>query len=836
MIITPHDQGITRGRLALFGGGGGCYTFGMTPRRKDLLSVGLLLLLCAAAIPPQAFGPSSLIATRFSDAITQYLPHQLFVRQCVMADGRLPFWNPYECTGTPAFPNPLYPSLSLPSLLLLPLPAPLAMNLGFLVHLVMAGVFTFVFARRAGCSRGGALFSGIIYAMGARGLTHLQAGLYSRMVIFAYIPAIFLFAERCLAKPSFASSALFGISLSLALASGEAQILSCALACVAGYAAVRSRIPPRGMPPLDRPLRSCACLLSGALLSAPLSAFYLLPSARLYPLLSRSCALGAQRFDFMPSFREVAAALASPSLVGEFGPGGTLPWECALFMGVAPLLLIARGALDTGGRRDLAPWGILAGAAVLLSVSELAPLHAALAPVAGQFRNPGRMLYLASFFFAVTAARAFDSAVAGRGRAAAWVPVLAAGVIVYGALLAAAANADCAALARGYARRFGEIFGVSQAATLDMKHLELGASLFARGAARSILFSLLLVPPVCLVCALGGRGRFGARILALALCAAAYLELLHASPSFIEAHPLREIYPPSPLSSAIARERGGGRLLDMTPPPHAAFWTVFPYYRSVRLGIGRVDGYTPVNFTAYARYLDRMSGTPGPLPRWSLGADAIASPGMLSLLGAGIVLSPSPRDEAGLALLGEFADVPAYRQFLGGEVEPRVFLYRNRNRLPRAWLVPGSSAAPGGDEWAALSSLDPFAEALVEKGARVFSGGEPFRTAPIARCAPGLLELRVETVREAYLCTREIWAPGWDAADNGRRREVARVNGIFCGVYLPPGPHDIRLRYTPPGLRAGVLISLGTLLVTICCAISRNEITSGAKRMGGAPR
>ena len=807
-----------------------CYPIPVKPAAKDLLCVGLLLTLVAAVFPLPAFSPSNLLATRFSDVITQYLPHQLFVRHTVFRHHRFPFWNPYECAGTPAFPNPLYPALSFPAVLLLPLPPPLAVNLGFFMHLFMAGALTFACARQAGCSRAASLFAGIIYALGARSLTHIQAGLYSRMIFFAYIPLIFLCAERCLGKPSIRSAAWFAISLSLALLTGELQLLIYALVCSAAYAVLRSWITPSGMTGSISPRRSWACFLSGAILCIPLSAFYLLPSQRLYPLLSRSSALGPGRLDFMPSLREVAASLCSPGLIGEFSPFGTLPWECALFMGLAPIMLIARCALDRESRRDLMPWGLLAAAAVLLSIKELAPLHAALArlaPSLGQFRNPGRMLYLASFFSAVLAARAFDAAVAGRKPAFLWLPILAGGMLVYGLLLARVHGASCGGLARNYAHRFEAFFGAAQLGTLDMRHLELGASLFKLDAIRSLLFSLLLIPPLCLVCALGGRGRIRPGLVAFALSSTAFLDLFRASPAFLEVHPLGEIYPPSPLVAAIRDERGGGRLLDATPPPRAAFWTAFPFYRSTAIGISRVDGYTPVNFTAYARYLDLMSGVPGPLPRWSLGASSVRAPGLLSLLGAGLVLSASPLDLPGLVPIGAFVDVPVYRQFMGGEIEPRLFLFRNRDRLPRAWLVPRVEICPPEREERELTRLDPYAMALVERGALPLSGGEPFRPVPITRYAPGLVEIEVRTDRAAYLCTREIWAPGWTASDTGKPVAVVRTNGIFCGVYLPPGRHEVRVRYLPPGFRIGVAVSLLTcagLALLVCRGGGFNRI------------
>ena len=494
-------------------------------------------------------------------------------------------------------------------------------------------------------------------------------------------------------------------------------------------------------------------------------------------------------------------------------------------MGLAPILLIVRSALDRESRRDLMPWGLLAAAAVLLSIKELAPLHAALvrlAPSLGQFRNPWRMLYLASFFSAVLAARAFDASIAGRKRAFVWLPILAGGMLVYGLLLARVHGVSCGSLARNYAHRFEAFFGAAQLGTLDMQHLELGASLFKRDAIRSLLFSLLLIPPLCLVCVLGERGRIRPGLFAFALSATAFLELFRASPAFIEVHPLGEIYPPSPLVAAIRDERGGGRLLDATPPPHAAFWTAFSFYRSTAIGISRVDGYTPVNFTAYARYLDLLSGVPGPLPRWSLGASSVRAPGLLSLLGAGLVLSASPLDLPGLVPIGEFVDVPVYRQFMGGEIEPRLFLFRNRERLPRAWLVPRAEICPPEREERELTRLDPYAMTLVERGAHPLSEGEPFRPVPITRCAPGLVEIEVRTDRAAYLCTREIWAPGWTASDNGKPVAVVRTNGIFCGVYLPPGNHEVRVSYLPPGLVAGLAVSMLTAVVLgtgICFAL-----------------
>ncbi|MEJ2745545.1 MAG: hypothetical protein P8123_07680 [bacterium] len=92
----------------------------MKIRRSDIASLGILLVLQMLLFPPAAFNPSNLLASKYSDVITQHLPHQLFIRQTLLRHKRFPIWNPYEFAGTPAFPNPLYLTLAFPHMLLLP--------------------------------------------------------------------------------------------------------------------------------------------------------------------------------------------------------------------------------------------------------------------------------------------------------------------------------------------------------------------------------------------------------------------------------------------------------------------------------------------------------------------------------------------------------------------------------------------------------------------------------------------------------------------------------------------------------------------------------------------
>ena len=72
---------------------------------------------------------------------------------------------------------------------------------------------------------------------------------------------------------------------------------------------------------------------------------------------------------------------------------------------------------------------------------------------------------------------------------------------------------------------------------------------------------------------------------------------------------------------------------------------------------------------------------------------------------------------------------------------------------------------------------------------------------------------------------------GWTAreAASGRALELRRANGPFMALTLPAGVHRVALRYSPPGFRAGVVISALTVLVALGLALAdRRRAVLGA--------
>lgn len=65
---------------------------------------------------------------------------------------------------------------------------------------------------------------------------------------------------------------------------------------------------------------------------------------------------------------------------------------------------------------------------------------------------------------------------------------------------------------------------------------------------------------------------------------------------------------------------------------------------------------------------------------------------------------------------------------------------------------------------------------------------------------------------------------GWTARDERNAvLPVSRANGAFLAVTVPAGEHRVRLRYSPPGSRVGLLVTLGTAIGTLVLAVARRR-------------
>ena len=177
-----------------------------------------------------------------------------------------------------------------------------------------------------------------------------------------------------------------------------------------------------------------------------------------------------------------------------------------------------------------------------------------------------------------------------------------------------------------------------------------------------------------------------------------------------------------------------------------------------------------------------------------------------------------------------------YRQFAAGD--PVYFQPVSRwtspwlDRLGVRWVVAGPEEAPPAPGWRlAYAGADarvferPTALPLVRWAP---PAGPPSPVAAAAgwaqadlavvRREPGRWEIGWRAGEPRLLLVAETWAPGWRALVDGQPRPVEAAAGALLGVRLGPGAGRAELRYHPPGLLAGALISAAALLVLAAVA------------------
>jgi hypothetical protein len=148
--------------------------------------------------------------------------------------------------------------------------------------------------------------------------------------------------------------------------------------------------------------------------------------------------------------------------------------------------------------------------------------------------------------------------------------------------------------------------------------------------------------------------------------------------------------------------------------------------------------------------------------------------------------------------------------------DPQLNVYRNREALPRAFLVHQAIAVPDREAaWDAIQSadFDPARMVVVEGEAAPLGPAIGPERADIVEYGANEIVVEVETTAPGYLVLSEVFYPDWRALDEGgERRQVLRANYAFRAVHVDPGAVRLRIGYFPKSFSIGVAISCATVL------------------------
>lgn len=748
------------------------------------------LLLLPASLLPDLGAAIPGACYYFRDFSMTFYPQRAYFASEVLA-GRWPFWNPYLYEGSAFLPF-YYPV----DLLHVVSSTPAFVSWLLTLHFPLAAAAMYVLARDLGASRGGAFVAGALYACG--GLAVSSLSLFIFLEALAWAPAVaWLLRRAALGGGRQAALAAVATAVSVSTLAVEFAAQAALLGWVLGILA---------QPDL-RGLRRLA-LASG--LAALLAA---LPMALTLGIVGESLrGAGIPPFELLQRSVHpltllqvlVSDAFGPPAQPLQFLAWGRLfadgsPYFTTYYLGPVAVALAVAG-LGALGRRERLLLCLLLLAMLAYAIGRHLPLAPALAPWVRFFRFPAKALLLPYMITALLA----GLGVSRIGRGEGGKPLLAS------ALAVAALGTLCGLGAGLMPERVTDWLGA------DPGVMGLALPLVWRSAVLSVALALL-----CAGLALASRsGRVHPARSAALLGLLALADVARAGVGVNPRAPA-SFYDLLPEIRRELRDLGSFRLFTY---PAGAGPTMNALLAAHSPGIHlRAFHLLRQLETPFANLLDRVPAVEG-IDRHGF----VPNPPALryrqfdpAQLDAEVVHALRNASVARVASL-DFPQHPALRlraQVPTGLPGTTIQVYELEAPWPRDYVACRVYAEP--DRAAAQRrALDTGFDASREVA---------LETQAVAACRGGAVLERSETPGEqryvveldgdGFLVMRDSFTPSWRARVDGRDAAVLRANGRHRAVALPPGRHQVRLRYVPPGLRSGMVLSaLGALLTLVVLA------------------
>lgn len=786
------------------------------PRFETLWATGVYVLVTLALGFPALAG--KFLVTPQSDQYLAGYAYREFAASSLREGHGFPLWNPYLLGGLPYVAamhgDTFYPTFLLRAVL----PVDVGMTWGYMLHVVLAGLFTFLFLRRAlGLGFYGALIGGLAYATGGNVAGLVSPGHDGKMYVAALLPLVLFLVHRGVRDGRAWSWGALAIAITLAILTPHPQLLQYLLLVAGAYALFVAFARGPDDIALPRPL----ALRRLGLAALAVGLGFLGSAIQYWPVLEYtpwSPRAGGKGWEHAISFSMPPEELIntylpqfSGILFGYYGRNGFHFHSEYIGAAVLPLVGLAFGS-SALRRRQVWFWTGLLVVAVLWALGGFTPFFSivyALVPGTKYFRAPSTMLYVVSFCTAVLAGfgveRALRRGVSPR-YVVAWV---AAAVLV--AVMATS----------GMLTNLAGSFALPQLAA----KVDENAGALTLGAWRSFL-AVVAVLGVLLAAT---RRRVSAATAGALVTAVVALDLWSVVRQYWGfSPPAAQIYAADPTIRYLRAQSDSGRVLTVSPPGDPTVAYHDPFLVGSGLMTHRVRQTLGYHGNELGRYQRLVQGDGQ--------SDPIVNPNFWRLTNTRFVLT----NLAELPIPGATRVAGPARNAAG----TMDYLYRLPGDNPPAWVTPLSVKAP--DENVLATVLDPRFDvgrvALFDTAAAVPTQAVPaqlpapldFRVRVSARSADHItLALDRPAPAGAALVVSENYYPGWTARVDGTSAAVGRADLTLIGVPLPAGARVVDLQFTSPRYERGKLVTLAVLglsvlLVAAGVAVDRRRPPAGA--------
>lgn len=716
----------------------------------------------------------------FGDILPHFLPSQFFYAQALKG-GRLPLWSPYAGSGFPIFaegqPGFFYP---LKFLLYSLLPFPLAFNLQVVSPVFMASVFMYLYARSLRLLNLPALLSAIVFAFSGFLIVHLSH--LSVAMAFSFLPLGFFLIENFIAKKNPLYLLLISPTIALQILSGDFPMAMRSLLAFTLYFFFRASPHFRNKQIL---FRKVSLWLVAVVLGLGLATIQIVPSLELTRLSVRGADLG---LEFRNSYFYPLSSLITfifPNLYGrEYNADpriGTYwgPWsylEMTAYVGILPLFL----ALIAFRKRKEAPY--ISFFLFLLIFSLILAMGASgglyfilqLIPPFDRFRGPARFLGLVVFSLAVFSGFGFQKLLTGK-------------------------KGESFILINRGLKDFGWLFliifliSIFFFPTISF-YVPSAAEKAPQITASSIVVPLFLIAGAVFLMSLFSLGKIKRNGFSLLVILFVTQDLflfginynrtvekyvLPETVKFLRQDKTRYRILPFPLKKHFTLDKLP-TLSDLAGNSSALF------------GIESADIYSQLSLLRYEELLSKIVDENN--------TDLLENR-ILDILNVKYVLADKPLEQKRLKLAHD----------------KEILIYKNRDVLPRAFVVNDFEVKKGEEVLGILASsdFDPKEEVLLESEPPVDLNkpGELNSEVKITNYQNERVAVEVSLKKSGILVLSDIFYPGWKAYVNGKEERLFRANYVFRAVPLKEGRSLVEFVYEPDSLKLGIIVSLISLFL-----------------------
>jgi hypothetical protein len=749
-----------------------------------LWTTAFVLLLCAPMFAGRfLIGPDS-------DQYVAGYAFRAFWTDYVRAHGAMPQWNPYIFGGLP-FVAATHGDTFHPIVLLrLVLPTDLAINGSFLVHLVLAGFFTYLFLRGFGLPWIAAVAGGIAYQLTGQVASLVNSGHDGKIIVSSLLPLALWGLTRWMRDGRWAGVGTLALSVGLSVLSPQLQMAYYLLLASGLFALYLAFLDP------DRPAprvasRRLAGALAGVLLGGALAAVQVLPFLQYIPYSPRagegeSTGWAHATSWAMPPEELLNTLLPQFSGLRDRYSGRNFFKHHSEYLGVGTLILATIGVTQTS--RSRLRWAFVGLAAFFLTfalggATPFFRLWYALLPMVSKARAHSMAFYIVSFAVAVWAALGIERILQREGR----IRTLTGWLVALGVLLLLAVTGVLSSAARAFAD------------PAKIENVAANREALTWGAVRVALFGAATLGVVWA----WGRGRLRELPFATLLFALVGFDLYSIDRQFFVFSPrAAELFAPDAITQRIAATPKPYRVLDLPQAPTYAGSNLMLY------GIPQVLGYHSFQIRYYNDLLGGKNAWRNlfsSLSLWKLiGIRFVIAPDSIQVPGFRRVLGPVPASTGRTAYLYEADVAPPYARVVPGAVkvaaerlvptllDPRM----DFDRLVLFDQDEGVTPAP-------LTEMPP-----PSRSRAMVTSWEPGRMTVSLDPAPGAA---------SYVVVAENWYVDWQATVDGAAAPVLRGDASLITVPVPAGARRVELVYRSARYRTGRLVSiLASLLVAGC--------------------